>query len=48
MRDKRITETILREYQQEAEELGISLQEYLLFLMLEKLEDIELHTGSII
>lgn len=37
----------LQQYQKEAEELGISLQEYLLLLIYEKLEDIKIDTGCI-
>lgn len=40
MRDEAIRREQLQQYRQEAEELGLTLQEYLLFLQLEQLERI--------
>lgn len=40
MRDREIRAEQLQQYRQEAEELGLTLQEYLLFRMLEQLERI--------
>lgn len=40
MRNEAIRREQLQQYRQEAEELGLTLQEYLLFLQLEQLERI--------
>ena len=45
MRNREMMKAALEEYQAEAEELGLSLQEYLLLLTLEKLEDIQASAG---
>lgn len=37
---KQLEENSLREYQHRADELGITLQEYLSFLILKKLDDL--------
>lgn len=40
MKDQEIRREQLQQYRQEAEEMGLTLQEYLLFLQLEQLERI--------
>ena len=45
MRNREMIKAALEEYRAEAEELGLSLQEYLLLLTLEKLEDIQASAG---
>lgn len=45
MRNREMIKAALEEYRADAEELGLSLQEYLLLLTLEKLEDIQASAG---
>lgn len=45
MRNREMMKAALEEYRAEAEELGLSLQEYLLLLTLERLEDMKASAG---